>query len=126
MTITQPTYTITTSALVDYLGTYSDTFTINAQTGTTYTLALADRGKLITMTNNSANVVTFPQNSSVALPIGANGTILQLGAGTTSVAAGTGATIISRGGVLTSAGTNGAITWVKISTNGFWVTGDLV
>jgi hypothetical protein len=69
--------------------------------------------------------VTLPQNSSVAIPIGATGTILQIAAGTTSVAAGTGATVNSRGALLSSAGQWGAITWVKISTNGFWVTGDL-
>jgi hypothetical protein len=125
MTITQPTYDITTSSLVDYLGSYSDSLTINAQTGTTYTLVLADRGKLITCSNASANTVTFPQNSSVAIPVGATGTILQLGAGTTSAVAGTGATINSRGGLLSSAGQYGAFTWVKISTNGFWISGDL-
>lgn len=125
MTITQPSYTITTSSLVDYLGSYYDTLAINAQTGTAYTLVLADRGKLITMSNVAANAVTFPQNASVALPVGATGMILQIAAGTTSAVAGTGATVVSRGSLLACAGQWAAFSWVKISTNGFWISGDL-
>lgn len=104
---------------------YADTLTLNAQTGTSYTLVLADRGKLITCSNASANTVTVPQNSSVALPIGSVITVMQLGAGTTSFVQGTGATIISRGGLLNLAGQYGGATLVKTATNTFWLSGDL-
>jgi hypothetical protein len=125
MTITQPTYTITTSNLVDYLGGYSDTVALNAQTGTAYTLVLADRGKLITCSNAAANTVTVPQNSSVALPIGSIITVVQLSAGTTSFVAGTGATIISRGSLLSLAGQYAGATLIKTATSTFWLSGDL-
>lgn len=104
---------------------YTDTLVLNAQTGTSYTLVLADRGKLITCSNASANTVTVPQNSSVALPIGAIITVMQLGAGTTSFVAGTGATIISRGSLLSLAGQYGGATLIKTATNTFWLSGDL-
>ena len=41
---------------------------INTQTGTTYTLALADKGKIVEMNNASANTLTIPTNASVAFP----------------------------------------------------------
>lgn len=59
---------------------------INAQTGTTYTGVLADSGKLITMSNASANTFTIPANASVAYPVGTQIHIEQLGAGATTVA----------------------------------------
>ena len=40
------------------------------QTGTAYTLVLADAFKLVAMNNAAANTLTVPPNSSVAFPIG--------------------------------------------------------
>jgi hypothetical protein len=65
----------------------------NSQTGTSYTLALSDAGKCVTMNNASANTVTIPSNSSVAFPIGTKIMITQLGAGATTIAAGSGVTL---------------------------------
>ncbi len=67
--------------------------TINAQTGTAYTLALADAGALVTMSNAAANTLTVPPNSAVAFPIGTRVDIGQDGAGQTTVSAGSGVTI---------------------------------
>jgi hypothetical protein len=69
--------------------------TENAQTGTTYTLVLSDGGKLVSMSNASANTLTVPPNSSVAFPIGTQISLLQYGAGQTTIAAGSGVTIRS-------------------------------
>ena len=44
--------------------------TINAQTGTTYTLVLTDAGKIVTLSNASAITLTVPTNASVAFPVG--------------------------------------------------------
>ena len=66
---------------------------INAQTGTTYTLVLADAGKTITRSNASASTQTLPQNSAAAIPTGAIINIINIGAGLVTFAAGTGATI---------------------------------
>ena len=43
---------------------------VDARTGTTYTLVLADRGKLVTCSNTGAITVTIPTNASVAFPVG--------------------------------------------------------
>jgi C4-dicarboxylate-specific signal transduction histidine kinase len=54
---------------------------INAQTDASYTAVLTDDGKLVTMSNASANTFTVPPNSSVAFGIGTQINIAQLGAG---------------------------------------------
>lgn len=69
------------------------TVSINAQTGTTYTLVLADAGKLVTLTNGSAITLTVPTNASVAFPVGTVIALAQLGAGLVSVAGASGVTI---------------------------------
>lgn len=69
------------------------TVSINAQTGTTYTLVLADAGKLVTLSNGSAITLTVPTNASVAFPVGTVIALAQLGAGLVSVAGDTGVTI---------------------------------
>lgn len=67
--------------------------TINSQTGTAYTLVLADAGALVTMSNADANTLTVPPDSAVAFPVGTRVDIGQDGAGQTTVAAGSGVTI---------------------------------
>lgn len=71
-----------------------EALTINAQTGTTYTLVLGDAiAKLITLSNASAITLTVPPNSSVAFPIGTTITLAQIGAGQVTVTAGVGVTV---------------------------------
>lgn len=67
---------------------------INAQTGTTYTLVLGDAGQDVDMNNASANTLTIPPNSSVAFPVGTLITVTMAGAGITTIAAGAGVTIV--------------------------------
>ena len=69
--------------------------TINAQTGTTYTFALADasEGKLVTASNAAASTYTVPPQSSVTWANGAVLRILNQGAGVVTIAAGSGVTI---------------------------------
>jgi uncharacterized protein (AIM24 family) len=67
--------------------------TANTQTGTSYTLVLADAGKVIEMNNASANTVTVPPNSSVAFPAGTIINVYRMGAGSTTVVQGSGVTV---------------------------------
>ena len=83
------TETLTNKTLTD---TKIET-SINAQTGTTYTLVLADASKHVSMSNASANTLTVPPNSSVAFPTGTRLMVEQKGAGSTTIAAGAGVTI---------------------------------
>lgn len=65
----------------------------NNQTGTSYTLALTDRGKTVTLSNASAITLTVPPQSSVAWPANARIDIAQLGAGQVTISPGSGVTI---------------------------------
>lgn len=97
----------------------------NAQTGTTYTLVLTDAGKMVTMTNASANTLTVPPNSSVAFPTNTRIDLIQYGAGQTTIAAGSGVTIYSSGSKLKLTGQySGASLWKK-STDTWVLIGDI-
>jgi hypothetical protein len=75
-------------------------FTLNAQTGTTYTTALTDSYQvLITMSNASPVALKIPTNASVAHPIGTVITVLNIGAGLLTISAVTSGTttILSAG-----------------------------
>ena len=75
---------------------------INAQTGTTYTLVLADKDSLVTASNASAITVTIPPNSSVAYAVGDLVNVIQKGAGQVTFAQGAGVTIRSTGATATA------------------------
>ena len=96
----------------------------SAQTAS-YTLVLTDAGKMVTMTNASANNLTVPPNSSVAFPLNTRIDLIQYGAGQTTVVAGAGVTIFSSGSKLKLSGQySGASLWKKASDT--WVlVGDI-
>lgn len=98
---------------------------INAQTGTTYTLVLADGASVVTGSNASAQTYTVPPNASVAFPVGAYVEIIQLGAGQITLAAGAGVTLNGRGGALKLAGQYAVAGLRKVATNTWIATGDL-
>lgn len=80
-------------------------FTLNAQTGTTYTSVLSDSYQvLVTMSNASANAFKIPTNASVAHPIGTVITVLNIGAGVCTISAVTSGTttVLSSGAVAAS------------------------
>ena len=102
------------------------TFSINAQTGTTYTPVLADAGKIVTLNNGSAITLTIPPNSSVAYPVGSSLTFISIGAGLTTFAQGSGVTIASTGGTATApiiSAQHGSATCIKTATNTWQVIG---
>ena len=102
-----------------------DSLTLNAQTGTTYTLVLADAHKLVTLSNASAITLTVPPNSSVAFETGDQVNLLQLGAGQVTVAAGSGVTLRSEGSKVKLSGQYALATLVKIGTDEWVLVGNL-
>lgn len=102
-----------------------DSLTLNAQTGTTYTLVLADAHKLVTLNNGSAITLTVPPNSSVAFETGDQVNLLQLGAGQVTVAAGSGVTLRSEGSKVKLTGQYALATLVKIGTDEWVLVGNL-
>ena len=99
--------------------------TLNAQTGTTYTLVAADSGKLVTSSNAAAVVITVPPSVFAA---GEQINVQSIGVGLTSFAAGSGVTVTSTGA--TSAAPIlraqfSACTIICTASNVFTVIGDL-
>ena len=96
----------------------------NTQTDS-YTLVLADAGKMITMNKATANNLTVPPNSSVAFPINSRIDVIQYGAGQTTIVAGAGVTIRSSGAKLKITGQySGASLWKK-GTDEWVLVGDI-
>jgi hypothetical protein len=95
----------------------------NAQVAS-YTLVLADKDKLVEVSNASANTLTVPLNSSVEFPIGSQITILQTGAGQTTITATGGVTINATPGLKLRAQWS-SVTLIKRATNTWVALGDL-
>ena len=98
---------------------------IRDATGASTTALLTDDGKLITMSNASANTFTVPPNSSVAFGIGTQLNIMQLGAGQVTITAGAGVTLRSSGNKLKTKDQYSVATCAKIATDTWVVVGNL-
>lgn len=98
--------------------------TESAQTAS-YTLVIGDAGKLVTMSNASANNLTVPPNSSVAFPTGTRIDVIQKGAGQTTIVAGAGVTLNSKGSALKLSGQYAGASLIKYATDTWFVVGDL-
>lgn len=101
-----------------------DEITLEDQTGTTYTLVLTDKSKLVTLSNASAITMTVPPNSSVAFPVGTQILLYNKGAGQVTVAEGSGVTINTSSTLLMRAQYSMA-TLIKIATDEWIISGDL-
>ena len=103
----------------------NETIPLNAQTGTTYTLAVNDAGQLVTLSNASAITLTVPTNASVPFAIGTQITITQANSGTVTVAGDTGVTVNSADGDLKMRTQWSAATLIKTNTNSWILIGDI-
>lgn len=99
--------------------------TVNAQTGTTYTLAASDAGKLVTLSNAGAITLTVPQDSDATIAVGTYVDLYQLGAGQVTVAAGSGATLRVSGLTAKARAQYSRLGVQKVSANTWVVFGDL-
>jgi hypothetical protein len=97
--------------------------TLNAQTGTTYTLVLTDNGRLVTLSNAAAITLTVPLNATVAFATGAVINIQQIGAGQVTVAGASGVTVTGTGTKLRTQYSAAAL--VKTGTDSWTLIGDL-
>jgi hypothetical protein len=103
---------------------------LNAQTGTTYTFALTDNGKLVTASNASAQTYSIPTNATTAFPTGTQINIIQIGAGQVTIQAATsGTTTVSSTGATATAPKlrtqYSSATLIKASTDLWYVVGDI-
>ena len=97
---------------------------INAQTGTTYTLALADASSLVGCANASPIALTIPPNSSVAFPVGSIVHISQDGAGAVTVTPGVGVTINRAAATAKTRAQWAMLTIIKRATDTWQLAGD--
>ena len=118
-------HVLVSEALNAFEAGLNETIPLNAQTGTTYTLAAGDAGELVTLTNAAAITLTVPLNSSVAFAIGTQITITRAGAGTVTVAGATGVTVNSADGFLKLRTQWSSGTLIKVNTNSWILIGDL-
>lgn len=97
----------------------------NAQTGTTYTLVIGDKDKIVTASNAAAITVTVPPSVFSANDII---NVQQIGAGQVSFAQGSGVTITSTGATATAPKLRAqysAASVVCTASNTFTVIGDI-
>jgi hypothetical protein len=103
-------------------------FTLNPQTGTTYTAAAADQYQvLVTMNNAASNTFSIPTDATLAFPNGTAITVLQIGVGVTTINAVTpGTTTITSAGATPASPVLArykAAVCVKTGTNAWTVIG---
>lgn len=92
---------------------------VNVQGGTSYTLAAADNGKIISCTNDSPVTITVP-----ALTIGFNCLIVQRGNGQVTLSA-SGSTINNRYNFNKTAGRHAIMSLVSVASGQFISSGDM-
>ncbi|CAB5217011.1 hypothetical protein UFOVP199_29 [uncultured Caudovirales phage] len=97
---------------------------VNAQTSTSYTLALTDQGGLVTCDNTGAIALTIPPNSSVAFPVGTTILVAALNTGQVTITPGSGVTVNATPGLKVRTRYSAA-TLVKLGTNSWLAMGDL-
>ena len=106
-------------------GSASAVLAINAQTGTSYTLAVGDVNRLVTLSNAGAITLTVPPS---VFAINDTINIAQVGAGQVTLAQGAGVTINSTGATATAPKLRvrySAASVICTATNTFLVTGDI-
>lgn len=105
-------------------GTLKD-IAVNLRTAS-YTLVLADSGKIVEMNVAGGNTLTVPPNSAVAFPIGTLIGVDQIGAGQTTITPGSGVTILASGGLVKLKGQYSSVSLRKRSTDTWVLVGDTV
>jgi hypothetical protein len=99
---------------------------ISEVSGSTYTLQLTDKNKMLEFSNTSNTTITVPTNAAVEFPVGTTITVLKTGSGpnTVSVVGDSGVTVNATPTATLRAQWSSAVL-VKRSTNAWVLNGDL-
>jgi hypothetical protein len=97
---------------------------VNSQSGS-YTLVLADAGKVVEMNATSALQLAVPPDTSVAFPVNTRVDLVQLNTGQLMVVAGAGVTLRSFGGKTKLTGQYSGASLYKRGANDWVLIGDL-
>jgi len=95
-------------------------------TGTAYTPARTDAGRVLETSNGSAVTITLPPASVAGWHVGTTLEVYQAGAGQVTVAAGAGVTLRSRGGRYKTADQYAVIALRMRATDEWVISGDAV
>ena len=96
----------------------------NRQTAS-YSIVLADAGKIVEMNVATANNLTVPLNSTQGFAIGAEINVIQYGAGQTTFVATSGVTIRSSSSALKLTGQYSGATLIKVGTDEWYLIGNI-
>lgn len=95
----------------------------NAQTGTTYTLALSDAFRAVTLDNASPITLTVPTQAAVAFPIGTQILVGRKGSGAVDITPDTGVTLNGANTAYPISAQWAIATLWKIGTDAWWIIG---
>jgi hypothetical protein len=101
---------------------------ITTDTSTSFTPAITDNGKLVTLSNTSPITVTIPPFSSVAYPVGAQLNFVGINTGAVTFAQGAGVIIVSTGATASAPALRArysSATAVCISQDNWFIAGDI-
>jgi cell division septation protein DedD len=90
-----------------------------------FTLSLADAGKMLALNTSSGMNLTIPSNSSVDIPVGYQFNLLELGMGKTTFVAGSGVLVNSKNSQMFIDTRYGKATLLKTGTNEWVLFGDI-
>lgn len=99
--------------------------TQNQQTGTTYTLALGDLGKLVELNNALDVTVTIPTNATAGFAIGDRIDLMQTGDGQVTVSPAVGVTLTAYDDQYKLSGKWACATLIKRDTNSWVLIGNI-
>ena len=112
-----------TAAQMNTLQASDFNFTRNVLAGTSYTMVLADKGKLLEFENTGSITLTIPTNATAAFDIGDRVDVLLASTGTLSIIGDTGVTLNAEGDLTTISSQWTRVTLIKRGTNSWVLTG---
>lgn len=121
-TLTNKTIDYNSNTILNIPG-LSFNIAVNALSGTSYTLALTDKDKLVTLSNTGAITLTVPTYASIALPVGSQVHIQQTNTGQVTISPASGVTINGTGTKLRTQWS--AASLIKTATNTWTLIGDI-
>jgi len=112
-----------TAAQMNALQESDFNYTVNTQSGTSYTLLASDLGKMIKFTNSGSVTLTVPTDASVSFNVGDRIVLMLDSTGTLTVVAASGVTVNSEGSIFELNTRYSIASLIKLATNSWVLTG---
>ena len=112
-----------TAAQMNALQESDFNYTVNTQSGTSYTLLASDLGKMIKFTNSGSVTLTVPTDASVSFNVGDRIVLMLDSTGTLTVVSASGVTVNSEGSIFELNTRYSIASLIKLATNSWVLTG---